>query len=381
MSIDVAVFVGTRADLGPLSPVITALVDHVDVRVTLLTGVAFDVEALRDALPEIDRNRVEIIAIAPPVGGNSDILAHAALMTEGLAKILSTRTFEVGVILGDRWELLSVVPALFLAGIPIVHLHGGEVTDGALDERVRHAVTKLSDVHCVSTEKSADRLRRMGEPPERVRVTGAPGLDRYRSIGPASDADLVKILGREVTRPLILFTYHPQTVDGTADIGANCSDAVRACLTFGGTVIATHPGYDDGRDKVIAALESEALVAHGLVIVPALGGSYPEVLIASDVVVGNSSSGIIEAASAHLPAVDIGIRQQGRERGTNVLHADEGFENVRRAVGDALAPAFRAGIAAVDNPYGDGRAADRIVAAVLAAVGVSRMKAFVEEEA
>jgi len=380
-SIDVAVFVGTRADLGPLAPVITALANQLDIRVSLLTGVAFDAEELRAALPESDRERVDVVAIAAPVNlvTSTDMLAHAAAMAQGLAEVLADRVFAVGVVLGDRWELLTVVPALFLAGVPIVHLHGGEVTDGALDDRVRHAVTKLADTHCVATEKSASRLRQMGEPADRIHVTGAPGLDRYRGIEPATDAELGALLGREVVRPLILFTYHPQTLGDTANNGLNCADAVRACVTFGGTVLATHPGFDAGRDEVIAALEAQSSVAPGLIVLPSLGHNYPGVLFASDVVVGNSSSGIIEAASAHVPAVDIGIRQQGRERGENVLHADEGFDNVRQAVGEALEPPFRAGAAGVDNPYGDGRASERIVEAVLAAVGASRMKPFVEE--
>ncbi|MBC7630145.1 UDP-N-acetylglucosamine 2-epimerase [Aeromicrobium sp.] len=379
--INVAVFVGTRADLGPLEPVITALADHPDVRVTLLTGVAFDVDELRAALQESDRARVDIVAVAPPVDldSSTDMLVHAAAMSQGLAVALADHVFALAVVLGDRWELLTVVPALFLAGVPIVHLHGGEVTDGALDDRVRHAVTKLADIHCVATERSADRVRQMGEPADRVHVTGAPGLDRYHEIEPASDAELTALLGREVVRPLVLFTYHPPTVGDVADVGRNCADAVRACTSFGGVVVATHPGFDAGRDEVISALEAQAAVDSEFIVIPSLGHVYPRVLRAADVVVGNSSSGIIEAASAHLPAVDIGIRQQGREHGENVLHSDEGFDNVRRTVGEALEPSFRARAAAVVNPYGDGRSSERIVEAVLTAVSLGRMKPFVEE--
>ena len=319
--------------------------------------------------------------VAPPVDldTSSDMLAHAPAMAQGLADLLASREFAVGVVLGDRWELLTVVPALFLAGVPIVHLHRGEVTDGALDDRVRHAVTKLADVHCVATEKSASRVRRMGEPVDRIHVTGAPGLDRYRGIEPASDDELAAILGRAVIRPLILFTYHPQTVGDMRVSGRMLPTRSGLAWTSAERLSPPTRGSMQVGTQSLQRSKSQSAVSPELIVVPSLGPAYPRVLFASDVVVGNSSSGIIEAASAHVPAVDIGIRQQGRERGANVLHSDEGFDDVRRTVGEALQPSFRASVASAVNPYGDGRASQQIVEAVLAAVGASRMKPFVEE--
>lgn len=377
----VLVFVGTRADLGPLAPVIGALAAASDLEPILVTGVAFDPRGLRDALPAALRH-LEILALGEPLVGleESQVRAHGSTMAHVLNEVLDTRTFSAAVVLGDRWELLSVVPTLFLAGVPVVHLHGGEVTEGAIDDRIRHAITKLADLHCVASDRSAARLRQLGESVDRITVTGAPGLDRYVEVEPATDQELERLLGRPVTHPLVLFTYHPVTLapEGVEGVARHSREALEACLSLGGTVIATHPGMDSGRADLLAVL-SDLAGEPRLVVVPALGRHYPVVLASCDVVVGNSSSGVIEAATAGVPAVDIGIRQLGRERGPNVVHSADGFAEVSAQVTRALAlgrsPQWRR-----DNPYGDGQAAPRIVEVVRHAVGSNRQKAFIDQE-
>ncbi|WP_288797893.1 UDP-N-acetylglucosamine 2-epimerase [uncultured Arsenicicoccus sp.] len=381
----VAVFVGTRADLGPLSPVISALADDPDVELHILTGVAYDVGSLASTLQDVaPRARTEgrLHALCPPVEHLDPhaVVRHGARLAEGAARLLPELRPDTLVVLGDRWELLYVVPAAFLLGIPVVHLHGGEVTEGAVDERVRHAVTKLADQHCVASADAARRVRQMGEPAERVHVTGAPGLDRLASSTALSDAELADLLGVPVLRPLALFTYHPPTAEGEVPVAQWASEALRATLETCGTVIATHPGLDPGREEILAVLEQAALEHPELVVVESLGSRYPRALHAVDVVVGNSSSGIIEAASAHVPAVDVGERQRGRLRGDNVIHAAEGYDAVRAAIEQALSPQGRAAAAAADNPYGRGDAAARVLAVVRRAPTGGRTKPFAEIE-
>jgi len=263
--------------------------------------------------------------------------------------------------------------------VPVVHLHGGEVTEGAVDERVRHAVTKLADHHCVASADAAARLRQLGEPAERIHVTGAPGLDRLAGAVPLPDADLAALVGLEsVERPLGLFTYHPPTAQTGAPVGEWARDAAEAALAVCGTVVATHPGMDEGRDEVLAALSELAGHEPRLRLVPALGRDYPRVLAASDVVVGNSSSGVIEAATLHVPAVDIGERQRGRLRGDNVVHAAEGRVAVEAALRTALSPRWRQHSAAVTNPYGTGAASSLILDIVRTAARAGRVKRFVD---
>jgi UDP-N-acetylglucosamine 2-epimerase (non-hydrolysing) len=381
----VAVFVGTRADLGPLTPVLTALRDAPDLTLRILTGVMYAAHGLAAVLPgptSVEQWAGTIVPLAQPmeqVDADHQV-EQGALLGAATGRALRDLDVDVLVVLGDRWELLHVVPPAVLHGVPVVHLHGGEVTEGALDERVRHAVTKLADQHCVASLDAARRVRQLGEPAGRIHVTGAPGLDRLAAATPMTDAELAAVSGLpEVRRPLALFTYHPPTTHDPAQAGPCAREAAEGTLEECGTVIATHPGMDVGRDGILAALaEVERRHPDRFVLVEALGREYPRVLASVDVVVGNSSSGVIEAATAHVPAVDVGDRQQGRLRGDNVLHADEGRAAVAESVRTALTPEWRERSAATVNPYGDGGAAPRILDIVREAVGGDRVKEFVD---
>jgi UDP-N-acetylglucosamine 2-epimerase (non-hydrolysing) len=382
-SLTVAVFVGTRADLGPLSPVIEALQSAADVTLRILTGVMYAADDLVVALPASAPEEAWRSVVVPLAEPMSEVTAgtqlqQGAALWRGAGRALRDEEVDVLVVLGDRWELLSVVPPAVLLGVPVVHLHGGEVTEGALDERVRHAVTKLADQHCVASQDAAARLRQLGEPADRVHVTGAPGLDRLATAQPISDADLGDLLGARVERPLALFTYHPPTAHPDAPVAQWAREAAEAALATCGTVLATHPGMDDGRDDILSALTELASREPRLRLVAALGRDYPRVLAATDVVVGNSSSGVIEAATLHVPAVDIGERQRGRLRGENVVHAAEGRAGVEAALRTALSPRWRQHSARVVNPYGGGEASARILAIVRTAGLAPRPKHFVD---
>lgn len=379
----VAVFVGTRADLGPLSPVLEALQSASDVTLRVLTGVMYAADDLVAALPSsvtADEWRGAVVPLAEPMTAVTvdAQLEQGALLARACGRALRDEHVDVLVVLGDRWELLYVVPPAVLLGVPVVHLHGGEVTEGALDERVRHAVTKLADQHCVASEDAAARVRQLGEPADRVHVTGAPGLDRLATASPIPDADLGDLLGTTVERPLGLFTYHPPTAQPGAPVGQWAREAAEAALAACGTVVATHPGMDEGRDEILSALTGLAAREPRLRLVAALGRDYPRVLAAADVVVGNSSSGVIEAATLHVPAVDIGERQRGRLRGDNVVHAAEGRETVEAALRTALSPRWREHAAHVANPYGTGTASAAILDIVRTAALAPRAKHFVD---
>ena len=376
----VAVLVGTRADLGPLGPVLAALRAAPDLDITVLTGLAFGPDELTAQLPDGDGPPWRVVGLAEPVTGRLDeaaVLRHGARLAAGTADHLLRDRPDVLVVLGDRWELLHVVPAAVLAGVRVVHLHGGEVTEGAVDERVRHAVTKLADQHCVASTDAADRLRRLGEEQDRIHVTGAPGLDRIVGRSRPDDATLAAAVGRPIRRPLALFTYHPPTAVMQAPVERWAAEALAATMDRCGTVVVTHPGLDPGREEVLAAIaavaDDERVVVH-----ESLGAAYPVVLAGADVVVGNSSSGIIEAASAGVPAVDIGDRQRGRLRGPTVLHAEEGRAAVAVALDEALALRPDRVATAAGNPYGDGHASAAIVRVVRSAGSVPRAKPFAD---
>ena len=409
----VAVFVGTRADLGPLSPVIAELAAAPDLDLHLLTGVMYSPDDLVRglALPSNARfvtestgtpgrsaskqcfeagdgvgeegvgEVVTVHGLAEPMREMTVAaqLEQGSVLTAAAGRVLADIGADVLVVLGDRWELLYVVPPAFLLGVPIVHLHGGEVTEGAVDERIRHAVTKLADEHCVASPDAARRVAQMGEPLERIHVTGAAGLDRLAGATPWTDAQLADLLGLEsVIRPVVLFTYHPPTARADAPVGRWAREAAEAALAMGGTVVASYPGMDEGRDEIISVLTELAASEPRFCFVEALGRNYPRVLASVDVVVGNSSSGVIEAATLHQPAVDVGDRQRGRLRGDNVVHADEGRDAVERAIRSALSPEHRARSAATANPYGVGDASARILDIVRTAGSAGRVKPFAD---
>ena len=377
----VTVFVGTRADLGPLTPVIEVLAEATDVDLHVLTGVMYDADDLKRALPEATASPAVVHTLAEPMSVVSvdAQLGQGARLSVAAGRVLEDIQAQVLVVLGDRWELLYVVPPAVLLGVPIVHLHGGEVTEGALDERIRHAVTKLADEHCVASPDAARRLSQLGEPRERIHVTGAPGLDRLAAAAPLADDALARLLGTDrVERPIALFTYHPPTAQAGAPIGEWAREAAEASLAVCATVIATHPGMDEGREEIVAALSALAAAEPRLRLVEALGRDYPAVLASVDVVVGNSSSGVIEAATLHKPAVDVGGRQRGRLRGDNVVHAEEGRAAVEDAIRLALSPAGTARAREVVNPYGTGDASRRILDIVRRAGAAGRVKRFVD---
>lgn len=376
----VAVFVGTRADLGPLEPVLSALAQARDMDLHVLCGVAFDADSLRGRLESMDAARLwQVVELTPPLPGavgEHEMLEHGPRLGKGMAGAIRQVRPDVLVVLGDRWELLFVVPPAYLAGVAIVHLHGGEVTEGALDERVRHAVTKLADIHCVASADARERVLQMGEPPDRVIETGAPGLDRLAGVPPQPLATLGEQVGASLARPIALFTYHPPTAVADAPLAEWAADALRATAAHCASVIVTHPGMDPGRDVILETLEHVSSTQPGIVIIESLGSRYPSVLASVDVVVGNSSSGIIEAATAGIPAVNIGDRQAGRLHGANVVHAREGFQGVSTALKLALEPESRRISKTVNNPYGNGTAAGRIVEAVRVATTTPRAKGF-----
>jgi UDP-N-acetylglucosamine 2-epimerase (non-hydrolysing) len=380
----VAVFAATRADLFPLGPVLAALAEAPDLEATLFTSGTLGDRAFGDPLADLGLYDAAGLDVLPLAAGatSSDYRSMSeagARMSGAVASALERLRPDAFVVLGDRWELLYAAPPVVLLGVPLVHLHGGELTEGAVDDRVRHAVTKLADLHCVSTEDAAARLRQLGEPADRIFVTGAPSLDRVAAVEPATDAELRAVLGGELRRPLALVTYHPATAGGP-DAATGAAGVLAAVAATVGTGLVTHPGVDRGREAVLAQIGQAVRRWPHLVAVASLGAAYLPVLAAADVVVGNSSSGILEAASFGVPVVNVGDRQLGRVSGENVVDAPEDQASVERAIRTCLDPAFRARAQAAGNVYGDGKAAPRIVDVIrLAARGGLQRKPFVDQ--
>ena len=271
---------------------------------------------------------------------------------------------DVLVVLGDRYEIMAPVLAALVHNIPVAHLHGGELSEGAIDDSIRHAVTKLSQLHFVSTEEYAARIRQLGEAAERIFCVGAPALDGLVNHTGMSRTQLESETGLSFARPVALVTYHPVTREpGSAR--QQIDNLLKAVEHSGVQVIFTVANADVAGRQINTALEAFVsrdparykLFAH-------LGQErYFACLRHCAVMIGNSSSGIIEAPSFGLPVVNIGTRQDGRVRGRNVIDVGYDSEAISAGIERALDPQFRAGLEGVPNPYdphGDRRASWRI---------------------
>ncbi|MEO6771869.1 MAG: UDP-N-acetylglucosamine 2-epimerase [Kofleriaceae bacterium] len=357
-----------RSDYGPAYWLIHELAHHDAIALSLFVGGAHLSPHHGHTVDEIERDGWPIAARVPFLGDDGRPTPRAlADALAGFAAAFEAATLDAIVLYGDRIELLPIAVAAMSHAVPIVHLCGGDLTEGALDDQVRHAITKLAHVHFPSTARSAARVLQMGESAWRVHHVGDPALDHFTRGDRADLVELAGVLGFVPDPHTLLVTLHPTTLalDGVeAEVGA----LVAALEAYTGSVVITAPAPDPGAEVIRVALEQLAQRRPRTAFVPSLGSRrYRGLLAAVGAMVGNSSSGLIEAATAGLPVVNIGDRQAGRERGANVIDVPGGRDQILAAIRRALEPEFRASIAGAPNPYGDGTAAARIVR-VLAAL-------------
>ena len=315
----------------------------------------------QDALPV--HERLECLLSSDSDVGMAKTIGIATL---GLADLLGRRRPELLLLIGDRYELLAPASVALALRIPIAHIEGGEVSEGAIDDAVRNALTKLGHIHLTTTESARLRVLAMGEEEWRVHRVGSPTLDHLRRSPLLAKEAVSERLGLDLDRPTLVVSCHPVTMarDTTRE-----ADALFAALGEVREQIAfCYPNADAGSRALIArAREFCAGRSHARVFVNLGHVLYWSLLRCASALLGNSSSGIMETASLGLPAVDVGWRQAGRERARNVLHAPAEPSAILEQLRLALTPGFHESLAGLENPYGDGRAAERIVKILLEA--------------
>ncbi|MGO4880886.1 MAG: UDP-N-acetylglucosamine 2-epimerase [Bryobacteraceae bacterium] len=307
--------------------------------------------------------RIECLLSSDTDVGMAKTIGVAAL---GLADCLGQMRPDLLLITADRYEMLAPAAVATALRIPLAHIEGGEISEGAIDDAMRNALTKLSHVHFTSTELARARVIAMGEEEWRVHRAGAPSLDHLRR-SPLLTRDAVEArLGIRLEPPVAVVAYHPTTIarDPTRE-----ADALFAALeSVPAQLLFCYPNADAGSRALIERTQKFLRkFGNGRLFVNLEPVLYWSLLRWVDLLVGNSSSGIMEAASFALPAVDVGMRQRGRERGRNVLDAEAHAASICDSIGMAMSEAFRRSLIGIENPYGDGRAAEKI-AAVLASV-------------
>jgi len=291
---------------------------------------------------------------------------QAGRAVELVACALRGRSVDALVLAGDRFETAAAALAATLERVPIVHLHGGEVTAGAFDDQLRNAITKLAHLHLASHSEYAQRIVAMGEDPATVYVVGAPGLDAVFRGDLPDRAALEKDLGRSLPPPVVLVSVHPATLD--QDPAAVVYPVIEAMYAVPATYIVTLPNPDPGGERIRRAWLALDLEGPGApLILEALGERrYWGLMRTADAMLGNSSSGLVEAPAIDLPAINVGDRQAGRRREANVTDVAAEPEAIAAALRRVLSPGFRDTVAAAHPPTADGRAGERIAGIVAA---------------
>ena len=358
----VAYVTGTRADYGLFSEALKRIREHPELELGLIVTAMHLEPQFGMTVAEIESDGMPIVARVRSLEADDTGAAQARSVGRvliGITDALAEFQPEVLVVLGDRGEMLAGAAAAVHLGIAVAHVHGGEVS-GTVDELVRHAITKLSHVHFTATEDAAHRIRKMGERPENVHVVGAAGLDYLRRFEPIPDAEISRDVGFDVMRPFIIFTQHPVTGE-VDEAAAQMRTSLRALEYSGLQVVATYPNSDAGGRAMIDVLKEWK--GDWLHVFPSLGQrKFATLLKRAKAMVGNSSSGIIEAPFFGVPAVNVGTRQAGRLRAGNVVDVTYDTAAMREAIDCAVNDAaFRERVLTSPSPYGDGHAGERIV--------------------
>jgi UDP-N-acetylglucosamine 2-epimerase (non-hydrolysing)/GDP/UDP-N,N'-diacetylbacillosamine 2-epimerase (hydrolysing) len=311
-------------------------------------------EIERDGFPI--QARIECLLSSDTDTGMAKTIGLAIL---SLADALTAWRPDLLLLIADRYEMLAPAATALALRIPIAHIEGGEVSQGAIDDQVRNALTKMAHVHFTSTETARRRVIGMGEEPWRVHRAGAPSLDHLSRSKLLDRTSLEERLGVQLTSPSLIAAWHPVTI--LRDTNAEADALFAALAQNRGQILFVYPNADAGSHALIErtrALAETRADTHIFVNLDAV--TYWSLLGQVDCMVGNSSSGIMEAASFALPVVNVGMRQQGRERAANIIDAPADTSEICAALAQALDPAFRAGLLEMANPYGDGTAAVRI---------------------
>ena len=359
----IAVVTSSRADYSHLYWPLHDLKQHPDVDLKLIVLGAHLSPQFGETVQEIEKDgfpiaaRLECLLSSDTDVGMAKTLGLAVL---SLADLLGHMRPDLMLLIADRYEMLAPAAVALTLRIPVAHIEGGEISEGAIDDAVRNALTKMSHLHFTSTPAARARVIAMGEEPWRVHHAGAPSLDHLRRSRLLDRSELEERLHLELQSTAVMVAYHPVTLlrDTTEEV-----DALFAALQeTDGQVIFCYPNSDAGNHALLQRTRSflsSRTDARLFVNLDAV--TYWSLLREVAVLIGNSSSGIMEAASFALPVVNVGFRQKGRERARNVLDAQPEASAILAQIAKARSQVFRDSLAGMTNPYGDGHAAETIV--------------------
>ena len=359
----IAVVTVGRSDYGIYYPLLRAIQEDPDCELCLIVGGAHLSPFYGNTVSEIERDGFEIRARVPMLlSGDSP---ESVSMSIGVGVVNFANAYEavrpeVLVLLGDRFEMLAAAVSALPLRIPVAHIHGGELTEGAMDDAIRHAITKLSHLHFAAAPDYGRRIEQMGEQPDRVFVTGSPVVDSILSEDPLSETELDVALGVPV-RDAVLVTYHPVTIEHERT-QERISMLLEVLGRFENRLFFTYPNADTNNAVIVDQLRKFVSSRPRAHLFVNLGRKkYHSLQRYVAAMVGNSSSGIIEAASFRLPVVNIGDRQKGRLRTPNIIDVPENAAQIESAIRKALSANFKTSLSGMESPYGTGDASRKIL--------------------
>jgi len=349
---------GTRADFGLMRSTLQKVNDDDDLCLeVIVTGMHLLGDYGHTSNEIYDANFKVISEVGVELSGASGLEMSIALGAQvvGITNALEQNTPDLVLLLGDRGEMLAGAIASIHLNIPIVHIHGGE-RSGSVDESIRHAISKISHYHLVSTNNSKDRLIKMGEVSDNVFVTGAPGLDGIGLVQPMCKKTLLEKYGVNGEKPFFLLLFHP-VVQQLSEVEKQVTIVLESLLSFKVQILTLMPNADAGSQAIVKTIMKYKLENKISTAIHVNRGDFLSLVSEAAVLVGNSSSGIIEAASLGTPVLNIGNRQNFRERSNNVIDVPVEKEKIEEGVRNAMS----LDISIFDNIYGDGEASDRIL--------------------
>ena len=360
----ICVVTGSRAEYGLLRNVIKLIKSEPTMQLQIIATGSHLVEKFGSTYKEILEDEInidfKIDILDDVINEQTTSIAMGKVQTE-VSKVLQETKTDLLLVLGDRYEILSAVIAALLCKIPVAHIHGGEITTGAFDDSIRHAITKMSHLHFVATEKSKKRVLQLGEKPETVFNFGGLGVDAIKSNEFVSKEEIQKVTGIKFGEKNLLITYHPETMSRKSPREQITILLDALAKKNGINFIFTGVNADPGSNEITNEIKKFVELKSNASYCSSLGQrNYLSTILYCDGVVGNSSSGILEVPTLKKATINIGKRQLGREMAESVISCELDSDSIAKAIDDIYSKNFKVVLSKVSNPYGRGGASLKI---------------------
>ena len=361
----IAIFTTTRAEFGIFSALLTEIDKTDNIKYLLFVGgshLAFETGKTINEITNLNYPISETFDYQLNISDDTTLCKSLGNCTVELANIFKNFNFDFVCVLGDRIELLSIITNAIVFRKPIIHIHGGEKTEGAIDEQIRHMVTKASHIHFPTCTEYANNIINMGEVEWRVHNVGALAVDNMKMLPKLTKTDLFEKLRLSISKPTVLLTYHPVTLEFTFSALEQITNVFEALKCFDYQIVITAPNADKDREIVYNYIQKQLKLNNNFIYIESLGvKNYLNLIPHCIFVIGNSSSAIIEVPYFKIPVINIGDRQKGRIMHENIISCDYTTESIKNAVLTANNKEFEIKLKDMNYKFGDGNTAKKML--------------------